>query len=55
MKFKTYLEQITGVGIYPMLSLMLFFLFFSVLLVWVLRANKQYIHNMKQIPFSKDK
>lgn len=52
MKFKTYLEHITGVGLYPMVSLILFFVFFTALTIWALRANRKYIHNLKQIPFS---
>ena len=51
MKFKNYLESITGVGIYPLTSLVIFFLFFSLLLVWALRVNKQYIGELKQLPF----
>ncbi|PZF71342.1 CcoQ/FixQ family Cbb3-type cytochrome c oxidase assembly chaperone [Taibaiella soli] len=51
MKFINYLESITGVGIYPLTSLLIFFLFFTVLLLWVFRADKKYIRNLKQIPF----
>lgn len=51
MKFIHYLERITGVGIYPMISLMIFFVFFIVLLAWVLRADKKYIDELKNIPF----
>lgn len=54
MKFRTYLEQITGVDIYPLISLVLFFSFFSLLAYWALRVNKRYISNLKQIPFSED-
>lgn len=53
MKFKNYLEHITGVGLYPMISLLLFFIFFTVLTMWALRANKKYIDIMKQLPFNK--
>jgi cytochrome c oxidase cbb3-type subunit 3 len=52
MKFKTYLEHITGVGLYPMASLLIFFIFFTGLSIWALRANRKYINNLKQIPFS---
>lgn len=51
MKFKHYLESITGVGVYPMASLIIFFLFFSLLTIWAIKANKQYIEEMKQLPF----
>ena len=51
MKFINYLQRITGVGIYPFISLMIFFLFFTVLLIWVFKADKKYINMMKRIPF----
>jgi cytochrome c oxidase cbb3-type subunit 4 len=52
MKFKTYLEQITGVGLYPMASLLIFFIFFTALSIWALRVNRKYINNLKHIPFN---
>ncbi len=51
MKFINYLESITGVGIYPLASLAIFFLFFAVVTTWSLKADKKYINKMKQIPF----
>jgi hypothetical protein len=54
MKFIHYLEKITGVGIYPLTSLVIFFVFFSALTVWALKSNKSYINAMKQIPFTGD-
>ena len=54
MKFINYLERITGVGIFPLISLIIFFLFFSVLLLWVFKADKKYIAAMKHIPFGEN-
>jgi cell division septal protein FtsQ len=51
MKFIHYLERITGVGVYPLFSLLIFFVFFAVLLLWILRADKSYISALKNIPF----
>jgi len=51
MKFVNYLEGITGVGIYPLTSLLIFFVFFTALSVWAFKADKKYIHTMKQLPF----
>jgi len=51
MKFIHYLENITGVGIYPLSSLLIFFLFFAVMTTWVFKVDKQYIVAMKHIPF----
>ncbi len=51
MKFIHYLETITGVGIYPLTSLFIFFAFFTVVTAWVLQADKGHIVSMKNIPF----
>lgn len=51
MKFKHYLESITGVGVYPLVSLLIFFTFFTVLTLWAVKANKGYISELKNIPF----
>ena len=48
MKFIHYLETITGVAIYPLISLLLFFSFFSLLGWWAIRANKNYIKALKE-------
>lgn len=51
MKFKHYLETITGVSIYPMFSLLVFFLFFIVLLWFVFKTDKEYLKKIEQLPF----
>ena len=54
MKFIHYLETITGVGIYPLTSLTVFFLFFTGMAIWSFKADKKYIQALKHIPFSED-
>lgn len=44
------METIGGVEIYPILSLLIFFVFFVLLFWWVFTAKKDYIQNMEQIP-----
>jgi cytochrome c oxidase cbb3-type subunit 4 len=51
MKFINYLENITGVSIYPLLSLLIFFCFFTIMSIWAFKADKKYIALMKSIPF----
>jgi len=48
------LENIDGVSIYPMVSLMIFFLFFVVLLWWVFTAKKDHIAEVSNIPLEDD-
>ena len=51
LKFiKGHMETIAGIEIYPILSLLIFFLFFVLLFWWVFTAKKDYINNMEQIP-----
>jgi cytochrome c oxidase cbb3-type subunit 3 len=51
MKFINYLESIAGVGIFPLISLFIFFIFFLLLIIWAFRVKKDYIVVMKNIPF----
>lgn len=51
LKFvKQNLEQIDGVAIYPMISLVIFFVFFSALFWWVFTAKKKHIQEVSNIP-----
>lgn len=52
MKFINYLESIAGVGIFPLLSLCIFFIFFVFLSIWALQVSKEHLDKMKNIPFS---
>ena len=55
LKFiKGNLENIDGVEIYPIISLLIFFVFFVALAVWVLSAKKQYIKEVSNIPLEED-
>lgn len=54
MKFINYLEGITGISIYPMTSLLLFVAFFTIVTIWVMRADTGFIDHMKNIPLEKD-
>jgi hypothetical protein len=53
MKFVNYLETIAGVGIFPMISLGIFFTFFVILTIWVFKVNKERMLEMKNIPLDK--
>ena len=47
---KDHMESITGIEIYPMISLLIFFIFFVVLFYWVITAKKDYITTVSNIP-----
>lgn len=48
------LEQIAGVEIYPIVSLLIFFVFFAIVTYLVLTTSKEYIEEMKNLPLEKD-
>lgn len=51
LKFvKHNLESIAGVEIYPILSLLIFFIFFVVLYTWTYTYKKEKINEMSRLP-----
>ncbi|MEI7471700.1 MAG: CcoQ/FixQ family Cbb3-type cytochrome c oxidase assembly chaperone [Chitinophagaceae bacterium] len=51
---KQYAETLTNANIYPIISLVIFFLFFVVLLIMVKRMKKDRINELSNIPFEKE-
>ena len=45
-----HLSSIDGVSIYPIISLILFFLVFAFAIVWVVKLDKKYINRMENLP-----
>lgn len=54
MKFINYLTSITGVEIFPLISLLIFFLFFTALAIYVIGVNKSHVAYMSSIPVDSD-
>jgi len=55
LKFiKGNLENIDDVEIYPMISLLIFFIFFVILFWWVFTAKKAHIEEVSNIPLADD-
>ena len=55
MKFINYLESITGIGIYPLASFLIFFLFFLAVSLYVIKAGKTYFDEVASIPLDTNK
>lgn len=55
MKFINYLTSISGIGIFPLISLLLFFLFFLFLALYVFRADKERMKYIAAIPIEDEK
>ena len=49
------METIDGVEVYPMISLLIFFIFFVALFWWVFTAKKDYIKEVSNIPLDTKK
>lgn len=50
MKFINYLTSIAGIDIFPLISLIIFFLFFTVLIIYTVKADKKRMIDIKKIP-----
>lgn len=48
------LENIDGVEIYPIISLLIFFFFFAGLFYWVFTAKKEHIKEVSHLPLEND-
>lgn len=53
--YKEVAQHIPNVSIFPVISLSIFFLFFVGLLIWVFRADKNFVQKMKNIPIDNEK
>ncbi len=50
--YKEILQSIEGVEIYPIISLIVFIVFFVGITIWLLRMKKDYINEMKNLPLN---
>lgn len=51
---RQFLEDATGLSIYPLISFIIFFSFFFGVLVWMWLQPKSYYTTMEQLPLSDD-
>jgi hypothetical protein len=48
------LTNIDGIELYPLLSLLIFIIFFAVVITMVIRMSKAEVKELSDIPFEKD-
>ena len=53
--FKYYFDRVENVEIWPIISLIIFFVFFIGLIIWLFKIDKGYINKMKNLPLEKEK
>ena len=51
--YKNVLQSITNIEIWPIISFVIFFIFFLCLLWWVFTADKKFIEKMASMPIDK--
>lgn len=50
--YKNILQNIENIQVWPVISFVIFFLFFVLLLWWVLTVDKKYVDKMGQMPLN---
>ncbi|GAB4136206.1 MAG: hypothetical protein Fur0041_10660 [Bacteroidia bacterium] len=55
MKFINYLSTITGIGVFPLISLIIFVAFFVLVTLFVIKADKNYINMLANMPVEDQK
>jgi cbb3-type cytochrome oxidase subunit 3 len=49
-----YFESMTGIEIYPLISFMIFFIFFLAVTWYVIRLDRKFIEEVSNYPFARD-
>lgn len=52
--YNNVLQSIDNIAIWPLISFVIFFLFFLCLLLWVFTADKKFIKHMEGLPMESD-
>jgi cytochrome c oxidase cbb3-type subunit IV len=52
--YKNVLQSIDNIAVWPVISFVIFFLFFICLLWWVFTADKKFIETMSNLPVNKN-
>lgn len=55
MKFINYLESITGIGMYPLVSLIIFIAFFALVTFYVIKGDKNHFEKLRNLPVNDKK
>lgn len=55
LKFiKHHMDTIIGIGIYPLVSFVLFFTFFVLMLIWLRKVGRNHIDHMAALPITEE-
>lgn len=51
---KDVLQSVEGISLYPIISLIIFVLFFTILIIWMIKVDKNYIKKMSNLPLERE-
>ncbi|MBP6311263.1 MAG: CcoQ/FixQ family Cbb3-type cytochrome c oxidase assembly chaperone [Flavobacteriales bacterium] len=55
LKFiKHHMDTIIGIGIYPLISFVLFFTFFVLMLIWLRKVGRSHVDHMAALPITEE-
>ncbi|MBS1809987.1 MAG: CcoQ/FixQ family Cbb3-type cytochrome c oxidase assembly chaperone [Acidobacteria bacterium] len=52
--YKNVLQTIEGVGIFPLISMLIFFSVFMSAIIWFFKADKEHLQRMAELPLEQD-
>lgn len=52
--YKNVLQSIENIEVWPVISFVIFFIFFFCLLLWVFTADKKFMEKMRGLPIEND-
>ena len=52
--YKDILQSIEGVEFYAVAAMIIFILFFIVMIIWLIKVDKNYIKKMSELPLKED-
>jgi hypothetical protein len=52
--YKDILQSIEGVEFYAIAAMLIFILFFLIMIIWLIKVDKNYIKKMSELPLEED-
>ena len=53
--FKNYFEGIENIEVWPIISLIIFFVYFVAMTIWIFKLDKRFIKKMENMPLDDSK
>lgn len=53
--YKDVLRSLEDVSLFPVIAIIIFFVFFVAVFFWVLRMDKKHVHQMADLPLNEEK